>query len=126
MSRRQKKHNKVLINESDTGWCRVIGCLIFEGHFPQKSPIISGFFAENNLQFKTSYGLRHPVVNHSIHYYRVAKTHRMYEVAGLFFANEPLIMRLFCWNDLLRLKSRHIVYIEYTLSTSSCVRCRQY
>jgi len=39
-----------------TGWPRVIGCLIFIGHFQQNSPITNNSYAENNMQLKTSYG----------------------------------------------------------------------
>jgi len=42
-------HHLVLLNT-----CHPIGCLLFIGHFSQKSHIITGSFAKNDLQLKAS------------------------------------------------------------------------
>ena len=52
--------NAKVLQMLPTGWRRPTGCLIFAGHFPQKSPIVSGSFARNALQLEASSGSSPP------------------------------------------------------------------
>ena len=48
------------MNICSTGWQIPMRCLIFVGHFRQKSPVIRGSFAKRDLQFKASYASSPP------------------------------------------------------------------
>ena len=52
------------------GWRRPTGYLIFVGHFLQKSPIICGSFAKNDVQLKAFYGSS-PPCNDASRWHRV-------------------------------------------------------
>jgi len=96
-----------------TGWRRLAGCLIFIGHFPQKSPIVIGSFAKNNLQLQASYESSPSCMNESTQY-GVATISRLFK---LYFscAKEPykrddiLQNRTIFWRSLLVVGTLYMV-----------------
>ena len=48
------------VQDTNTGWHRVIECLVLTGHFPQTSPTISASFAKTDLQLKAYYASSPP------------------------------------------------------------------
>ena len=69
-------------------WREPVGCLIFIGHCPQKSAIISGSFAKNDLQLQASYGSS-PPCTYSIKYI-------IYLFLGACLIHVPMARRYSC------------------------------
>ena len=124
-------------------WRKPIGCLIFIGDFPQKSPIISGSLAKNDLHFKASHLHCMPHVMWRViflHIYITCIYLLIYTAFFFFWATfhisfefscdlcciSPVIYAAFFFSDFVILSDVHCTYVVMSLLIYNVCFCFWY